>query len=67
MGGYVTRQLKRWPRAGDAVALGPYEVRVTAAQQNRVQQVMISPPSAAAAATAATNGPAVPPPVTRAG
>jgi CBS domain containing-hemolysin-like protein len=45
VGGYVTRQLKRWPRPGDAVALGPYEVKVTAAQQNRVQQVIISPPA----------------------
>ena len=41
VGGYVTRQLKRWPKAGDVVDLGPYEVRVTAAQQNRVQQVVI--------------------------
>ncbi len=47
VGGYVTRQLKRWPKAGDSVALGPYEVRVTAVQQNRVQQVMISPPALA--------------------
>ncbi len=48
VGGYVTRQLKRWPKAGDVVALGPYEVRVTVAQQNRVQQVMIAPPAAPA-------------------
>jgi CBS domain containing-hemolysin-like protein len=45
--GYVTRQLKRWPKVGDAVTLGGHEVRVTAVQQNRVQQVMIAPPAAA--------------------
>ena len=45
VGGYVTWQLKRWPKVGDSVPLGPYEVRVTAVQQNRVQQVMISPPT----------------------
>ena len=44
VGGYVTRQLKRWPKVGDVVPLGAYEVRVAAAQQNRVQQVMIAPP-----------------------
>ncbi len=49
VGGYVTRQLKRWPKAGDVVALGGHEVRVTAAQQNRVQQVIIAPPTPAPA------------------
>ena len=52
VGGYVTRQLKRWPKVGDTVALGAYEVRVTAAQQNRVSQVVISPTTDAAAAPA---------------
>ena len=43
VGGYVIRQLKRWPKPGDTVALGPYDVRVTAVQQNRVQQVVMAP------------------------
>ncbi len=47
--GYVTRQLKRWPHPGDAVDLGGYEVRVTAVQQNRVQQVLVVPPEPAVA------------------
>jgi CBS domain containing-hemolysin-like protein len=58
VGGYVTRQLKRWPKAGDVVTLGPYDVRVTAAQQNRVQQVVIGPtvdPAATPANGATTN------------
>ena len=41
VGGYVTRQLKRWPKPGDVVPLGGFEVRVVAVQQNRVQQVVI--------------------------
>ena len=41
IGGYVIQQLKRWPKPGDTVPLGPYTVRVTAAQQNRVNQVVI--------------------------
>jgi CBS domain containing-hemolysin-like protein len=43
VGGYVIRQLKRWPRVGDTVNLGPFEVRVTSIQQKRVQQVLITP------------------------
>lgn len=41
VGGYVVRQLNRWPRTGDAVTLGSYTLRVTAVQQRRVQQVVI--------------------------
>jgi CBS domain containing-hemolysin-like protein len=40
--GYVIRQLKRWPRIGDTVELGDYTVKVSAAQQRRVQQVVIT-------------------------
>jgi CBS domain containing-hemolysin-like protein len=44
IGGYVIRQLKRWPRVGDTVELGDnYSLRVTAVQGNRVQQVFITP------------------------
>jgi CBS domain containing-hemolysin-like protein len=43
IGGYVVRQLKRWPRTGDTVELGANQVKVTAVQKNRVQQVVISP------------------------
>jgi CBS domain containing-hemolysin-like protein len=43
IGGYVVRQLKRWPRTGDTVELGNNQVKVTAVQKNRVQQVVISP------------------------
>jgi CBS domain containing-hemolysin-like protein len=43
IGGYVVRQLKRWPRTGDTVELGTSQVKVTAVQKNRVQQVVISP------------------------
>jgi CBS domain containing-hemolysin-like protein len=43
IGGYVVRQLKRWPRTGDTVELGANVVKVTAVQKNRVQQVVILP------------------------
>jgi CBS domain containing-hemolysin-like protein len=43
VGGYVIRQLKRWPRVGDAVELGPFDVTVISIQQRRVQQVLITP------------------------
>ena len=43
IGGYVVQQLKRWPRNGDSVELAHFNVRVTAVQKNRVQQVLISP------------------------
>jgi magnesium and cobalt transporter len=44
LGGYVIQQLGRFPRPGDAVDLGPhYTVRVTAVQQKRVGQVLITP------------------------
>jgi CBS domain containing-hemolysin-like protein len=43
VGGYVVRQLKRWPRIGDTVDLANHRVQVTAVQKNRVQQVLISP------------------------
>jgi CBS domain containing-hemolysin-like protein len=48
--GYVIQQLGRWPRPGDRVALGEnYNARVTAVQQKRVAQVLISPKTQEAA------------------
>jgi CBS domain containing-hemolysin-like protein len=41
--GYVIQKLGRWPRPGDTVDLGDYRVRVTAVQQKRVAQVLITP------------------------
>jgi CBS domain containing-hemolysin-like protein len=46
IGGYVIQELKRWARVGDTVSLGPFVVRVTAAQQRRVAQVAITPADA---------------------
>ena len=43
IGGYVIQKLGRWPRQGDSVGLGDYSVRVTAVQQKRVGQVLITP------------------------
>ena len=43
VGGYITRELGRWPRPGDAVPLGGYVVRVVAVNKNRATQVLISP------------------------
>jgi len=43
IGGYVVKELNRFPRVGDSVQLGAYVVRVTAVQQKRVGQVLISP------------------------
>ena len=43
VGGYLTQELGRWPRAGDAVPLGAYQARVVATSKNRVTQVMLTP------------------------
>jgi magnesium and cobalt exporter, CNNM family len=45
VGGYVIRELGRWPRVGDAVKAGHYTIRVTGvgAKQRRVDQVFITP------------------------
>jgi CBS domain containing-hemolysin-like protein len=44
IGGYITQQLKRWPRTGDSVDFGGYRAEVLSLQQRRVGQVLISPP-----------------------
>jgi len=41
--GYVVQKLGRWPRPGDTIDMAGYRVRVTAVQQKRVAQVLISP------------------------
>jgi len=43
LGGYITRELGRFPRAGDHVSFGPYIARVTAVQSKRVMQVLLTP------------------------
>ena len=44
LGGYVIKQLGRWPRPGDSVLLGDYAVKVlTVLQKRRVGHVLISP------------------------
>jgi CBS domain containing-hemolysin-like protein len=49
IGGYITRELGRFPRAGDSIALGPYIARVVSAQNQRVTQVLLTPATQAAA------------------
>ena len=41
VGGYVVQALGHWPRVGDTVALGGFQVRVVTIQQKRVGQVLI--------------------------
>jgi len=43
LGGYVVKELGRFPRPGDTVQLGAYHVRVAGVQENRVGQVLILP------------------------
>jgi magnesium and cobalt transporter len=43
VGGYITQELGRFPRAGDTIDIGDYCARVLGVQQRRVTQVLISP------------------------
>jgi CBS domain containing-hemolysin-like protein len=44
IGGYIVKVLNRWPKPGDAVALGEnYTARVVTVQHRRVGQVLITP------------------------
>jgi CBS domain containing-hemolysin-like protein len=43
VGGYIVRQLNRWPRVGDQIDLGNYRVKVLTLQQRRVGQVLLTP------------------------
>ncbi len=42
IGGYIVQKLNRWPRPGDAVKLGGYQVKVLTVQQRRAGQVSIT-------------------------
>jgi CBS domain containing-hemolysin-like protein len=48
VGGYVVQQLNHWPRPGETVRLGDYQIRVVSVQKKRVNQVLISPLTQAA-------------------
>lgn len=50
VGGWVIKQLGRFPRVGDTVSLPPYSVRVLSIQGKRVGRVLISPVASKAAA-----------------
>ncbi len=43
VGGYITQQLARWPRAGDQLDFGGYTAHVVSVQQKRVAQVLLTP------------------------
>lgn len=56
LGGYITQKLSRWPRVGDSVDLGKYQVTVaTMPQKRRVGQVRISLMKAVDSVDAAIN------------
>ena len=46
VGGYVVQRLGRWPKVGDTVEIGTYDVRVLTIQQKRVGQVLVKARSA---------------------
>jgi CBS domain containing-hemolysin-like protein len=43
VGGFIVKQLNRWPRPGDQISLGNYRARVLTVQQRRVGQVLLEP------------------------
>lgn len=43
IGGYVVQQLGRWPKAGDTLPLGDYQLRVLSVLQKRVGMILITP------------------------
>ena len=43
LSGYITQELGRWPRPGDAVPMGRYTARVLSVQQRRVAQALLVP------------------------
>lgn len=43
VGGYITQALGRWPKVGDAVAIGGYRARVLSVTQKRAKQVLLEP------------------------
>src|SRR5882762_10208276 len=55
--GYIVKKLGRWPRVGDVVRLGDYELKVMSLSQKRVGQVVISRASEQPAAETAESRP----------
>ena len=45
VGGYVVRELGRWPRTGDTVRIGNFTAKVLSVQQKRVGQLLLTPTS----------------------
>jgi CBS domain containing-hemolysin-like protein len=43
VGGFIVKQLNRWPRVGDEIDIGKYRAKVLTLQQRRVGQVLLSP------------------------
>ncbi|MGA2230341.1 MAG: hemolysin family protein [Tepidisphaeraceae bacterium] len=43
VGGYIVQQLDRWPRVGDTVQFGAFEMKVLTVQRNQVGQVAVTP------------------------
>ncbi len=43
IGGYVVQELGRWPKPGDTLPLGEYQLRVLSVQQKRVGLILITP------------------------
>ena len=44
VGGYIIKQLNRWPRAGDSISLGEkYIAKVVSVQGRKIAQVLIMP------------------------
>jgi CBS domain containing-hemolysin-like protein len=43
VGGYIIKQLNRWPKPGDQIALGDYQAKVLTVQQRRIGQVLLEP------------------------
>jgi CBS domain containing-hemolysin-like protein len=44
VGGFIIKQLNRWPKPGDQIALGNYRAKVLTVQQRRVGQVLLEQP-----------------------
>jgi CBS domain containing-hemolysin-like protein len=43
VGGYIVRELGRWPRTGDTVRIGNFVAKVLSVQQKRVGQLLLTP------------------------
>ncbi len=56
VGGYIVKQLSRWPRVGDEVDMGSYRAKVLTLQQRRIGQVLLTPAGRTEAAKAPEKG-----------